>query len=216
MAQAHQSRHRRNRRRRGVLLDASPIAAAAGVPVRRNGDVAELAGHANLAVENAPVDDNPAPDAGAERQQHQVVHAAPRAHPPFAQRGGVGVVFQDDFRVEPLAQFIAHRVAVENRHVAPADDHALGHIDIARHARADPDEVIAPELLAQLLDRLGHIVDDGSWPRRDGRAPRDFRQHLAVFVDRGGPQVRSAQIDPDGVRAHVGNSTNSRSVMEKK
>src|SRR5579864_4214694 len=67
VAQTQEARHGGNGRRRSVFFDATAVAAAARIPVRGNGHVPDLAGHADLAVENAPVHDNSSADASAER-----------------------------------------------------------------------------------------------------------------------------------------------------
>ena len=90
-----QARHGRDGGGRGVLFEAAAVAAAARVAVGDHRDVAQFAGHAEIAVQDAAAGDDAAADAGAEREQHQVVHVAAGAHPLLAERRGVGVVLQD-------------------------------------------------------------------------------------------------------------------------
>ena len=75
--------------------------------------------------QNFSVDDDAAADAGAECEQDEIVDVAARSHPFFAERGGVGVVFENHFGAETLFDFIPHGVVVELRQVGRADDDPL-------------------------------------------------------------------------------------------
>ena len=67
-------------------------------PVRNNGDVSDLAGHAQEATDQLAIDYNASADSRAEGEQHEVFHTATRAHPLFAERGGVCIILKDDGR----------------------------------------------------------------------------------------------------------------------
>ena len=108
-----------------MLFQAAAIAAAAGIAVRHHGDVAQFARHAQKAVQHSPAGDNSAADARAQRQQHQVVHVAPRAHPLFAQRRGVGVVLQNHARLQPPLDLIADRKILQAGQVVGIRDDTL-------------------------------------------------------------------------------------------
>ena len=82
----------------GVVLEAAAAAAGAGGAVVVDGDVADLAAHADDAVPDAARDDDAGADAGAEGEHGHGVDAfvAAGAELPLGECGGVGVAVEDD------------------------------------------------------------------------------------------------------------------------
>src|SRR5690348_14051824 len=109
----HDARHGRDGRGGGVLFETSAVAAAARKPVRHYREMSEFARHAKIAVQHLAAGNNAAADAGAEREQHQIVYVAAGAHPLFSEGRRVGVVFEDDPGMEPSFHFIAKRKILE-------------------------------------------------------------------------------------------------------
>src|SRR5207247_2319404 len=79
---------------RGVGLEAAIVAALAAAPVGIDGHMADLAGDVGGAVIDLAVEHDAAADPGADREADDVVRAARRAAPPFAEDGAVRVVVE--------------------------------------------------------------------------------------------------------------------------
>jgi len=73
-------------------LDAARGAGDGGGPVVVDGEVAEVAGAAEVTAEQAAVGDDGAADAGAQGEQDDVAAPAGGSLPEFAEQGGMGVV----------------------------------------------------------------------------------------------------------------------------
>ena len=99
-------------------------------------DVAELGAHAVPAAEGLAAGDDPAADAGPEREHHEVVLASAGARPPLADRGRVRVVVEPDRNAEPLVHAVAQRRVLE-RQVDATDDDTVLLVDRRRRAEAD-------------------------------------------------------------------------------
>ena len=87
--------------------------------------MAQLARHAEIAVQHLAAGDNAAADAGAKREQHQIVDIAPRAHPFFAQRRGVGVVLQNHGACPAAVRSHRAGIVFELRQIVRADNQPL-------------------------------------------------------------------------------------------
>ena len=85
-------------------LPVSPLAARALRPGRVERPVADLGGEAVRAPEDPTVADDPAADAGPERDDQPVRDAAGGAVTQLTPRGGVGVVVDNDGQAEALDQ----------------------------------------------------------------------------------------------------------------
>src|SRR5207249_8307858 len=79
------------------VLEAPRHPGDAGGPVGVEADVAQVAGAADVALDEAPVTDDRAAHARAQREQHRVAGTRGGALPGLAHEGGVGVV-QDPHR----------------------------------------------------------------------------------------------------------------------
>src|SRR6185503_8043959 len=106
---------------RGEHLEATARAAAARRTVRIDVEVAGFTGQA-LADEQLAGEDQPAANAGAEREQEQVVEAARRSQPLFSQGGHVRVVLEADRRAVDPERF--------------SEDLGHGHVDEPRQVGA--------------------------------------------------------------------------------
>ena len=150
-------------------------------------------------VPDAAAEHDAAAHAGAERKHEHVIIITRGAQPFFAQRGGVGVVFQHDVRAQPPLDLVAHRVIVPAGKVGRLAQHAgtMSMIPgtpmpMRRSALA------AVNLVAELADRLAHLVDDEIASARHLRAGGDLLQQRALLVHGGDAQVGSAQINSNG------------------
>ncbi len=90
------TRHPAQRRARRDRLPVAALAARAHRPVDVDGEVAELGGEVVRAAVHAAVQEHAAADAGAERHEQRVPHAACRAVRGLAERRDVRVVVDDD------------------------------------------------------------------------------------------------------------------------
>ena len=72
-------------------------------------NMAQLARHAAHAMPDFSIQHDAAAHAGTQGQHADAVVVARRSLPLFAQRGGVGVILQDDRRTQPALDFRAHR-----------------------------------------------------------------------------------------------------------
>src|SRR5690606_29906179 len=133
-----------------VLLPAAAVAARAAVAAGHDLHVPELAGDAVLAAFDLAVLQDRAADAGAQRDHHEVVLAAPGAEAPG---GGVGVVVDQDGDGETAGE------AVPQGLVAPGqvggEEHPVA-VGVDPAGRADPDGVhVVP------VGQVQHQFDDG-------------------------------------------------------
>jgi hypothetical protein len=127
------------------FLQAALIAAAAGIAVRNHGDVPQFARHAQISLQHSAAGDDAAADAGAQRQQDQIVHVASRAHPLLAQRGGVGIVFQDDMRAQAAFDLGTDGEVFQRREIVRVADDAFLQQDETGDADADARQPSAPQ-----------------------------------------------------------------------
>src|SRR6185436_10401820 len=88
----------RERGPRHESLEAAVVRAVARArrPGRADDDVAELAGRARGAADDTAVGEDPAPDAGPDREHDDVARPARRAVPPLGKKRRGGVVVDDD------------------------------------------------------------------------------------------------------------------------
>src|SRR4051794_5346431 len=115
--------------------------AGAGGPVAtravvREDHVAELGARAGGPAVHLPVEDQPAADAGSERQHHEVIRAAAGAEAPFGLRRGVRVVVDRYGQAEPVAHSPA-QVELAERDVDRGDGDARALVDRGRDAEAE-------------------------------------------------------------------------------
>jgi hypothetical protein len=131
--------------------------------------MADLAGHAAAPMQQAPIDDHAAADAGADGDIDHVPQAAPGAEAPLGQRRDIGVIIDADRQAEPLG------CQRREGHVVPAaqpwrmSHHAGRGIQRAGRADADADDAVLPR---DLPDERRHLPDDriGAIHRRRLRA----------------------------------------------
>ena len=103
---------------------------------RYDAQVADLGADPERAAVELAVEDQPAADAGADRDQQQVVDVVAGAVGELAPRGGVGVVLDHDREVEPGLE-LGLEVDVAPREVGREQHRGTRLVDVA--GRADPD-----------------------------------------------------------------------------
>ena len=170
-----------------------------GRPAVDDHDVAELRAHAVPAAEGRAAGDDPAADAGPEREHHEVVLASPGAGPPLADRGRVRVVVEPDRKPEPLVHPVAQRRVLE-RQVDAADDDAVLLVDRRRRAEADRRH----RLVEQLGDGGLELGEDVLLRVLRGR-PLVPADDAPVARDDPGEDLRAAEVHSDRMaRLHSG------------
>ena len=121
---------------RGVGLEAAVVAALAAAALGVDGRVADLARHVRRAVVQLAVEDDPAADAGADRDADGVPRAARRADPPLAEHRAVGVVVERGGQAQPVVDDLPERQVHPAEVGREQHDAALG---VERAGRADAD-----------------------------------------------------------------------------
>ncbi len=91
-------------------------------------DVAELSAPAHRAAVGLAAENQAAPDAGAQRQHDEIVHAASGAGFPLTDRRRVGVVVDPDGKREALMHPLAE-AQPRKRQVYRAEHHARALVD---------------------------------------------------------------------------------------
>ena len=106
------------------------------IAVGHDPHVADLAAHAEASAVQAAVEHHAAADAGADRDEQQVVDVLAGAVPELAPRGGVGVVLDDDGEVDARLE-LGPEVEVAPGQVGREHHHRPGLVDVAGRADAD-------------------------------------------------------------------------------
>src|SRR5215469_210000 len=193
------NRHAFYRRCRGVLLDASSIAAAAQHTIGKDRDMAAFAGHTGHAVPNLAVEHDARANTGAKREHAHRVGIATGAHPLLSQSCYVCVVLQDHLAIEPALDLIAHRIFRPVGQVGRLKDRASLHLDDSGYANSGSREFAAGiELLAQRPNRVANVADDKIAPAFDFGTGRDEFELLAVLVDGSDAHVSATKVHTDG------------------
>ncbi len=179
-----------------VLLPAAVLAAAAQDAVGHDAHVADLGGDAEATAEQLAAVHDATTDAGADRDEQQVVGVLAGTEAELAPRRSVGVVLDDDGQVDEGADALAERL--------------LAPVDVGREAHGRP--VLADEaggtdadagglLLAdQSLDEVGHDLRDLG--RVVGRRLGCRAEDLAIVGHESGRDLGSADVDANG-QCHV-------------
>src|SRR6185503_14452449 len=125
--------------RRGGAREHAEAALATARASRTVGhrDVTELAGPAGRAAEDPAAHDQPAADAGAQRQAGDYAGPFTGAQPPLAEDREVAVVVHDHVRAERLAQLRDDRHIVPARQYRRLDEPAARTVDRPAHGDAD-------------------------------------------------------------------------------
>src|SRR5581483_7639979 len=104
-----------------MFFEAPAVSAAARVSVRKNRHLSEFSGHAVETVKNLAIDNDAAADSSPQSKQDQVFHVLTGAHPHFAERRRVRIVFQNDRSAQPGLDLVAYREALKSRQVGQTD-----------------------------------------------------------------------------------------------
>ena len=152
----------------------------------------EFAGHAVHAVPNLAAHYYSATDAGAEGQHRHVVKIFRRAQPFLSHGGRIGVILQNDLRLQALLDLCTDRRIDPARQIGRFANHASLHVDNAWYADPDPEQGgRVPVLLHQSLDGIAHVIDNVDATQRDFRAKCHFLDEMALLVN-----GRNAEIGP--------------------
>ena len=178
-----------------MFLQAAAIAAAAGIAVGNHRDVAQFARHAQIALQYSAAGNDAAANARAERQQYQIVHVASGAHPFFAQRGGIGIVFQNDVRAEAAFDFGADGEILQAGEVIRVADDAFLQQYETGDADADARQPGRTARVAQFRDGVDHMAQHGFAPGGGIGGRGAPVEDMAVAVYSCCPQVGTTQIE---------------------
>jgi len=142
--------------------------------------MADFAGHARGAFDQAAVHDDPAAHAGTERIADDARDAATRTAPGFAKRGDVGVVVDAHRFIERRLQMILERNVAQERQIRGEFDEAPFEIDESGDADA-----YAGDLLPG-AERIRHDA---------AHVSGDIVQHpLRALIRFGRPLIRMQKI----------------------
>src|SRR4051794_33028936 len=190
----------RDRRARGVRLEAPTAAAAAAkatAPV--DGDVAELAPVPLRAAEEPTADHDPAADAGREREVDHL--RGSRSRPPAVLAGGGRrrVVFEGRRAAERAPRELRDGDVAPPGEVQRSDEDAP--LGVERAAAADPDRADLRPRDARLGDRAAAHLEE-SVERGRGAFLRparldDERPDAPGGVDDAGRELRPADVEPE-------------------
>ena len=135
---------------RAVRLEvaAAGARALAREPVDDDHHVPELC----VRTEEPAAGDDAAADAGAQREQEQVAHSAPRAEPVLCERGATRIVLDLDRQADAVVHPVAER-NVAQRDVHRAERHPALVVDPRRDAEADSRDAV----LRQRENALGEL-----------------------------------------------------------
>ncbi len=146
---------------------------------------------------NAPA--NPGP----QRDYAHIWYAAGSPQPLFAQRGHVGVVFEDDARPQPPLNFGAHGIFFPSRKIGRLAQRSGLHVNDSRNPNAGAKKITFRFVLCrEALDGIAHFVDHVIAAEGNFRPECNFLQKLPLTADSGNPQVGATEIDSDGKIRH--------------
>ncbi len=167
----------------------------------------ELAGEAVGTVLQRTAGDQPTADAGAERDEHDVVDAGRRAEAPLGERGARRVVVDRDVASEALLQAAADVDRFGDRQVRRGEQDATA-LDEPGDADTDGDVVVRR---AQLAHDLGDRVEDRH-PARGRRAAALVDDRPVVAEDHT-EDLGAADVDTDGGHSVSARDFSSRNVL---
>ena len=154
----------------GIGFEAAAPAAVAGLAVRDDLGVADLAGRAGRATLQAAVDDQAPAHAGAQGHAEHVARPALELGDVSAPDRGVGVVLHDRGQAQPFAEGVPEGVALPAGQVGGQAQAAAPMVDVSGHAEAQ-----GAGHQALRSPGLEHVAD----PAHEGRgAEVRLRGHL--------------------------------------
>ena len=197
----------RDRRPGRLRLEAAAAAAAAPPTVGYDDDVTDVAGVSEPAVEQSPVEHDPAPDAGRHHHRQVVTSARRRTDPSLPERQRLGVVVDEGRQPGQLGQPRRERkgpprLDVERRHLVAARAHRPAAPDAA-----DDEAVAAGVRRSTPLDHSARSAQRSSAASRAGlaapsppRVGRSGRLHRpshqgTVRGDQPGRDLGAADVD---------------------
>jgi hypothetical protein len=140
----------------------------------------------------------PAPDPGAEGDEHDVVRTPARPRHRLRPRRSAGVVGHDDRSVEGSTDPLAHGDADAGPEVRSRLQAAVG-VDQAGQAHTDGGDVrVGAEVVDGGAGRPHDGVDEAVTRRRRGESRRGEDARRLVGVDGDGEHLGAADVDTDG------------------
>src|SRR5207302_3863239 len=189
-----------------VLLPAAEVAAPALPSRRHDTDMTGFAGESEAAAVEIAVDDEAAADAGADGQHDDVGELLAGAEPVFAPCGCVGVVLDDDRKVDAGGHLIV-QWCFPPAAVRRDEDVMTGGVD--ESCRADPnraDLMLAQELPHDLADNI-----DQMFVVTTRRAPPRLRGDVAVLIHNARSDLPTTDVDAD--RLHQSRAASSSRTL---
>ena len=168
------------------------------MPTGHDLHVAELAGDPEPAAHHLAVDEDRSPDAGAEGDHDDVRLLARCPEPPLGVRRSVGVVVDEQRRVDAFGQPVAQRLAPPGE-VRREDDGGPVGRDEPRRADPHGDDRLPVHVGEQLLDDVDDGVLDDARPGAPVRGvPSGAPDDATLGVDEAAGDLRATDVDPDG------------------
>src|SRR5579883_1309895 len=163
-----------------------------------HGDVTEFAGHAGHAFPNLVVQYDATANTGPESENTHIFNVAGSAEPMLTDGSGVGVVLENDGRVEASFDFFLHRIVTPIGQIRGFADHTGILVDDAGDADADAREItFATQTKADTFDRFRHLLYDEVASTGNLCPSLQFFEQVAICVDCGNSQVHSTEIHSD-------------------
>src|SRR3954466_6896166 len=100
-----------------MFFQAAIVSATAWIAVGEHRHVPQFSGHADEPVHDSSFADNSTANAGAQRQQDEVVHIAAGTDPFFAKSRRVRIVLENHGSAEVLLDFVAYGKLIESRQI---------------------------------------------------------------------------------------------------
>jgi hypothetical protein len=140
-------------RHEGLEVAATMAVPLARRPVRLDDHVPDL----RPAAVRAAVEDDPAPDSRAQREQHDRREALPGSELPLGESGRVRVVLDPDRKPEPRPR-VGGEVEVVQREIRRAQDATGGVVEVGGNAEADRPRLLVQQCLDRCVERLQDIL----------------------------------------------------------
>ena len=181
-----------------IALEASAIAAGAGLAVWHHRDVTDLASIAPCAAKHRAIMHHGAAETDAEVVE---VRKGPSVSvKPFAEGGSSHICLQEDRHAGLPSQALSQVDIVPAGHRGRADKAHRLDVERARHGEADTEHPLGGAAVRHFRHEF---ADDGEgFVRADAIGlPAGALEHVAVEIDEGGIDAQWRQVDADGVAA---------------
>ena len=186
-----------------VRLEAPVVAAAAQGAVGHHAHVPDLAAHAEAPSVQPAVEHHATPDAGADRDEQQVVDVLPRTEAELSPRGCVGVVLHDH-RQGDAGLDLGAQVQVAPGQVGGEHHHRPRLVDVTGRTDADGLHLVTRTQLRD--DARDRVLDGGDVRRR--RDDPELLDDGSVLVHDAAQDLGTSHVDAAG-EAHSWSSPSS-------